>query len=93
MPDLLGRPQGRITICVVERPRDLAALERAGTYRGLYHVLHGRLAPLDKAGAEQLTIDRLAQRVRHGGIQEIIMATNPTLEETAPPCSSPTCSP
>jgi recombination protein RecR len=68
------------TICVVEQPRDLAALERAGTYRGLYHVLHGRLAPLDNIGPEQLTIDNLLKRVQKGGVQEIIMATNPTLE-------------
>ena len=68
------------TICVVEQPRDLAALERAGTYRGLYHVLHGRLAPLDGIGPEQLAIDSLVQRVRQGGVQEVIMATNPTLE-------------
>ena len=68
------------TICVVEQPRDLAALERAGTYRGLYHVLHGRLAPLDGIGPEQLTIDSLVERVRRGGVQEVIMATNPTLE-------------
>ncbi len=67
-------------LCIVEQPRDLAALERAGTYRGLYHVLHGRLAPLDNMGPEQLTIDRLLQRVKAGGVQEIIMATNPTLE-------------
>jgi recombination protein RecR len=67
-------------ICVVEQPRDLAALERSGTYRGLYHVLHGRLAPLDNVGPDQLTIDRLLQRIRAGGVQEVIMATNPTLE-------------
>ncbi|HEY7330991.1 MAG TPA: recombination mediator RecR [Gemmataceae bacterium] len=67
-------------ICVVEQPRDLAALERAGTYRGLYHVLHGRLAPLDNIGPEQLTIDRLLERIRTGGVGEVIMATNPTLE-------------
>jgi recombination protein RecR len=67
-------------ICVVEQPRDLAALERAGTYRGVYHVLHGRLAPLDNMGPEQLTVDALLQRVRKGGVQEVIMATNPTLE-------------
>jgi len=67
-------------ICVVEQPRDLAALERAGTYRGLYHVLQGRLAPLDNVGPEQLTVDSLVRRVRQGGVQEIIMATNPTLE-------------
>jgi recombination protein RecR len=67
-------------ICVVEQPRDLAALERAGTYRGLYHVLQGRLAPLDNVGPEQLTLDALVQRVQNGGVREIILATNPTLE-------------
>jgi recombination protein RecR len=67
-------------ICVVEQPRDLAALERSNGYRGLYHVLHGRLAPLDGVGPEHLTIDRLVQRVRAGGVHEVIMATNPTLE-------------
>ncbi len=67
-------------VCVVEQPRDAAALERAGTFRGLYHVLHGRLAPLDNVGPEQLTVGRLVERVRQGGVQEVIMATNPTLE-------------
>lgn len=67
-------------ICVVEQPRDLAALERAGTYRGLYHVLQGRLAPLENVGPEQLTVDALLHRVKRGGVQEVIMATNPTLE-------------
>jgi recombination protein RecR len=67
-------------ICVVEQPRDLAALERAGTFRGLYHVLHGRLAPLDNIGPDQLTLDALLRRVQRGGVQEVIMATNPTLE-------------
>jgi len=67
-------------ICVVEQPRDLAALERTASFRGLYHVLHGRLAPLENIGPEQLTIDALRRRVQGGGVQEIIMATNPTLE-------------
>jgi recombination protein RecR len=67
-------------ICVVEQPRDLAALERAGTYRGLYHVLQGRLAPLENIGPERLTVDALLRRVQQGGVQEVIMATNPTLE-------------
>jgi recombination protein RecR len=67
-------------ICVVEQPRDVAALERAATYRGLYHVLHGRIAPLDNVGPEQLTIDQLLQRVHNGGVREIIMGTSPTLE-------------
>jgi recombination protein RecR len=67
-------------LCVVEHPRDLAALERTATYRGLYHVLHGRLAPLENIGPEQLTVDQLLRRVQQGGVKEIIMATNPTLE-------------
>lgn len=67
-------------ICVVEQQRDLAALERAGTYRGTYHVLLGRLAPLDNVGPEQLTVDALLRRVQQGGVQEVIMATNPNLE-------------
>jgi recombination protein RecR len=67
-------------ICVLEQPRDLLALEQAGVYRGLYHVLLGRIAPLDGVGPDQLTIDRLVERVRAGGVREIIMATNPTVE-------------
>lgn len=67
-------------LCIVEQPRDLMALEQAGAYRGLYHVLLGRIAPLDGIGPEQLTIDKLASRVRAGGFREIIMATNPTVE-------------
>jgi recombination protein RecR len=67
-------------VCVVETPRDLMAIERAGTYRGLYHVLHGRLAPLDNMGPEQLTVDSLIRRVQEGQVKELIMATNPTLE-------------
>jgi recombination protein RecR len=67
-------------LCVVEQPRDLIALEQAGVYRGLYHVLLGRIAPLDGIGPEQLTLDALAARVRQGGIKEVILATNPTVE-------------
>jgi recombination protein RecR len=67
-------------LCVVEQVRDLMALERAGTYRGLYHVLQGRLAPLENIGPEQLTIDALVNRIRDGQAREVIMATNPTLE-------------
>jgi recombination protein RecR len=67
-------------LCVVEQPRDLMALEQAGTYRGLYHVLLGRIAPLEGIGPDQLTIDALVQRVRRGQFKEVIMGTNPTLE-------------
>jgi recombination protein RecR len=67
-------------ICVVEQPRDLMALEQAGVYRGLYHVLLGRIAPLEGIGPEQLTIDALVKRVRDGAVREIVMATNPTVE-------------
>lgn len=67
-------------LCIVEQPRDLMALEQAGVYRGLYHVLLGRIAPLDGVGPDQLTIDQLVARVRGGTIREIIMATNPTVE-------------
>lgn len=70
----------RTTVCVVETPRDLMMLERVGTYRGVYHVLGGRLAPLDNCGPEKLTADALLRRVQRGEIQEIILATNPTLE-------------
>jgi recombination protein RecR len=73
-----SREQNRL--CVVEQPRDLMALEQAGVYRGLYHVLLGRIAPLDGIGPDQLTIDALVNRVRRGNFIEIIMATNPTVE-------------
>jgi recombination protein RecR len=72
------RDQG--LLCVVEQPRDLLALEQAGNYRGLYHVLLGRIAPLDGVGPEQLTIEPLIKRVHTGQFREVIMGTNPTLE-------------
>lgn len=68
------------TLCVVEQPRDLIALEQTGAYRGVYHVLLGRIAPLEGIGPDQLTIDGLVRRVREGAFQELIMATNPTVE-------------
>ena len=67
-------------ICVVQQPRDLMALEQSGTYRGLYHVLLGRIAPLENIGPDQLTIDQLMGRVSEGTFDEVIMATNPTVE-------------
>lgn len=70
----------RSIVCVVEQSRDVLALEKAGAFHGLYHVLLGRLAPLSGVGPEQLTIDALVSRVASGAIRELIMATNPTLE-------------
>jgi recombination protein RecR len=67
-------------VCVVEQSRDLMALEKAGAFHGVYHVLLGRLSPLSGIGPEQLTIDALAARVESGGVRELIMATNPNLE-------------
>ncbi len=72
------RDQG--IVCVVEQSRDLLAMEKAGTYQGVYHVLLGRLAPLQGMGPDQLTADALEKRVRSGVVRELIMATNPTLE-------------
>ena len=72
------RDQG--LLCVVEQPRDLISLEQAGVYHGLYHVLLGRIAPLDGIGPDQLTIEALVHRVRGGAFREVIMATNPTVE-------------
>jgi recombination protein RecR len=67
-------------LCVVEQVRDLLALEEAGGYRGLYHVLQGRVAPLEGNGPDKLTIDRLVERVRQGAFREVIMGTTPNVE-------------
>ena len=67
-------------VCVVEQPRDLIALETTGAYNGLYHVLLGRLSPLDGIGADQLTIAALIKRIKSNAINELIMGTNPTVE-------------
>jgi recombination protein RecR len=72
-------------ICVVEQASDIGAIERAGEFRGLYHVLGGRLSPLDGVGPADLTVDALVERVRPAGaaIREVILATNPSLEGEA----------
>jgi len=67
-------------VCVVEEPKDVFAIEAAGSFRGLYHVLMGRIAPLDGVGPESLEIASLLERVKRGTIKEVIMATNPNLE-------------
>lgn len=70
----------RDILCVVEQVRDLMVLEQTGIYHGLYHVLLGRIAPLDGIGPDQLTIESLVRRIREGEFNELIMATNPTTE-------------
>ncbi|MGH7710504.1 MAG: recombination mediator RecR [Gemmatimonadaceae bacterium] len=70
-------------ICAVEEAADIAAIERAGEFRGTYHVLGGRLAPLDGVAAEDLTISALASRVEQGDVREVIVATNPSVEGEA----------
>ena len=67
-------------ICIVEQPRDLIALEQSGAYKGLYHVLLGRIAPLEGMSPDQLTIEQLIDRIRTGNFTEVIMATNPNVE-------------
>ena len=68
------------TLCVVEDPKDVAAIEKTGTYRGLYHVLLGSLSPLEGVGPEELRIQTLLKRVKSGKVREVILATNPNTE-------------
>ncbi|HOJ69524.1 MAG TPA: recombination mediator RecR [Candidatus Hydrogenedentes bacterium] len=67
-------------ICVVERPAGAMAIERGGVYRGVYHVLHGAINPLEHVGPEELRVDLLLQRLRPGETREVILATNATTE-------------
>ena len=70
-------------VCVVSGPEDLMALERSGGYQGLYHVLHGVLSPLEGIGPQDLRLEELLSRLRGGTIQEVILATNPSVEGEA----------
>ncbi len=76
-----GRDQ-RI-VCVVEEPLDAVAIERTGVFKGIYHVLHGRIAPLEGMNREDIYFDQLVDRVRTEPIEEVILATNPNLEGEA----------
>ena len=71
------------TICVVADPRDVAAMERSREYHGRYHVLHGVLSPMNHVGPDDLAIKPLLERVAQGGVEEVIMATNPDTEGEA----------
>ena len=79
-PICLSEERDRSSICVVEEPLDVMAVERTREYRGLYHVLHGVISPMDGVGPENLRIRELVDRVVSGNIKEIILATNPSLE-------------
>jgi len=70
----------RSKICIVEQPQDILALEHTKTFNGLYHVLHGALSPTEGVGTEDIRIKELMSRLEGGGVSEVIIATNPTLE-------------
>ena len=73
----------RTVVCVVEEPADMAAIERSGGFRGLYHVLGGALSPIDGMGPETLRVGELERRVAQDGVKEVVLATNPTAEGDA----------
>ena len=73
----------RSVICVVAEPKDVIAMERAREYRGVYHVLHGVISPLNRIGPDDIRVRELLSRVAEGGVREIIMATNPDTEGEA----------
>ncbi|MEA2063299.1 MAG: recombination mediator RecR [Gemmatimonadota bacterium] len=78
----------RSVICIVEEPSDIRAIESSGSFRGLYHVLGGRLSPLDGVGPEQLHLEMLSKRIEEsrGSVSEVIVATNPSVEGDATAC-------
>lgn len=79
----LDSRRDRTVVCVVGEPRDIAAIERINEYKGQYHVLHGLMSPMDGIGPEQLRIRELLNRIGEHEIQEVILATNPTIEGDA----------
>lgn len=82
-PICSNEARDKSTICVVEDPRDVIALERTNEYKAVYHVLHGAISPLNGIGPDQLCIKELLVRVNNDSVKEIIMATNPTVEGEA----------
>lgn len=78
-----GEDRDHSVICVVEEPLDVLAIERTGEYRGVYHVLHGAISPVDGIGPGDLRIDELMERLSREAITEVILATNPNLEGEA----------
>ena len=82
-PVCRNESRDKSVICVVEDPRDVMALERTPEFKATYHVLHGAISPLGGVGPDQLCIKELLDRIQAGGVQEVIMATNPTVEGEA----------
>ena len=82
-PICAGEKRDKSTICVVESPRDVSAFERTREYKGVYHVLHGLISPMDGVTADQLCVKELLARLTDGTVKEVIMATNPTVEGEA----------
>ncbi len=84
-PVCVDRNRDKSTICVVEQPLDVLALEKSGNYRGLYHVLHGAISPLENIGPDELYITQLLERLRVSELRakELILATNPNMEGEA----------
>jgi recombination protein RecR len=84
-PCFLCRNEGhdRTKICIVEQPQDILALEHIGIYKGAYHVLHGAISPTEGVGTDDIKIKELMSRLQDGSVNEVILATNPTLEGEA----------
>jgi recombination protein RecR len=82
-PICADKDRDKSTICVVEDPLDILALEKADRYQGVYHVLHGAISPLENIGPEELYIAQLLARLKDGGVKELILATNPNMEGEA----------
>ena len=82
-PICKSKTRDKSTICVVQDPRDVAAIERTHEYNGTYHVLHGAISPLDNIGPDQIRIKELVSRLGSGEVEEVIMATNQTDEGEA----------
>ena len=82
-PICKSKTRDKSVICVVEDPRDVAAIERTHEYNGTYHVLHGAISPMNNIGPDQIKIKELLARLNDGVVEEVIMATNPTVEGEA----------
>lgn len=78
-----SQTRDKATICVVEQPLDVLALEKNGNFKGIYHVLHGKIDPLNNIGPDEIFISSLLQRLKKQNLEEIILATNPTMEGEA----------